>query len=119
MCSIKVYKIIISHPVVFKINDETLQVKDQHRYLGIIFHESMQWSHHIQTMCTKANRSLNFLSRNLNKCNGIVKENAHLTTVRPSLEYTACIWDPYHEYLVYDIKKIQRHAARWVLSDYS
>ena len=28
-------------------------------------------------------------------------------------------WDPYQEHLIYDIEKIQRHAARWVLSDYN
>ena len=35
------------------------------------------------------------------------------------LEYEACIWDPYQEYLIYEIEKIQRRAARWALSDYN
>ena len=48
-----------------------------------------------------------------------VKANAYLTIVRPSLEYAACVWDPYQEYLIYDLEKIQRHAARWVLLDYN
>ena len=98
--------------------NETLQVTEQHQYLGLIFHESMQWSHHIQAMCIKANRSLNFLRRNLSKCSSNVKQNAYITIIRPLLEYAACVWDPYHEYLIYDIEKIQRHAARWVLSDF-
>ena len=68
----------------------------------------MQWSHHIQAMCIKANRSLNFL-----------RHNAYITIIRPLLEYAACVWDPYHEYLIYDIEKIQPRAARWVLSDFS
>ena len=72
-------------------------------------------------MCSKANRSLNFLRRNLSKCSSDtdIKENAYLTIVRPTLEYAACVWDPHQEYLIYDIEKIQRRAARWVLSDYS
>ena len=69
---------------------------------GIIFHACMQWSHHILSTCSKANISLNFLHRNLNKCSRNVKENAYLTIIfRPSLEYTAWAWDPYHEYLMY------------------
>ena len=81
----------------------------------------MHWSHHISSMCSKANRSLNFLRRNLSKCSSDtdIKENAYLTIVRPTLEYAACVWDPHQEYLIYDIEKIQRRAARWVLSDYS
>jgi len=96
---------------VYKVNDETLQVKDQHRYLGSILHESMQWSYNIQAICVKANISLNFLChflrRNLSKCSTNVKENAYLTITRSSLEYAARIWDPYNEYLIYEIEKIQ------------
>ena len=66
----------------------------------------------------KAKKSLNFLRRNLSKCSINVKENAYLTIVRPLLEYAACVWDPYQEYLLYDLEKIQRRAARWVLSNY-
>jgi len=105
--------------LVYKVNDETLKDNEQHRYLGIIFHEHMQWSHHILSMCSKANRSFNFLHCNLSKCSSDIKENAYLIIVRRTLEYATYVWDPYQEYLIYDIEKIQRRAARWVLSDYS
>jgi len=73
--------------LVYKVNDETIKVNEQHRCLGIIFHDHMQWSHHISSMCSKANKSLNFLRLNLSKCNSDVKENAYLTIVRQTLEY--------------------------------
>ena len=66
-----------------------------------------------RAMCT-----LNSLWHNLNKCSTNVKQNACLTIVRPFLKCAACVWDPYQEYLIYDLEKIQQHAARWVLSDY-
>ena len=92
----------------YNLKDETLQVTEQHRYLGLIFHESMQWSHHIKAMCIKANRSLNFLRHNLSKCSSNVKQNAYITIIwHCYIEYAACVWDPYHEYLIYDIEKIQ------------
>ena len=34
------------------------------------------------------------------------------------MEYTASVWDPHQQYFIDNIKKIQRRAARWVLSDY-
>ena len=85
---------------VYKVNDKTLKVNEQHWYLGINFHEFMHWSHHISSMGSKANRSLNFLRHNLSKCSSDIKENAYLTIVRPTLEYAACVWDPYQEYLI-------------------
>ena len=70
-------------------------------------------------ICKKANKSLNFIRRNLSKCHQDVKISTYLTIVRPLLEYAVCIRDTYQEYLIYEIEKIQRQAARWVLSDYN
>ncbi len=36
--------------------------------------------------------------------------------VRPIMEYVAPIWDPYY---IYKLEKVQRRAARWILSEYS
>ena len=78
----------------------------------------MQWSHHIDNVCNKASKALNFIRRNLSKCSTEVKSTAYLTLVRPIMEYAACVWDPYQKYLTNNIEKIQRRATRWVLSDY-
>ena len=53
----------------------------------------------------KENKSQNLLRRNLSKCSINVKENSYLTIVRPLLEYVACVWDPYQEYLIYNTLK--------------
>ena len=79
----------------------------------------MHWSHHIQALCKKANKTLNFIRRNLNKCNRSIKASTYLTIIRPLLEYTSCVWDLHQIYLIHDIEKIQRRVARWVMSDYS
>jgi len=42
----------------YKLKDTILKLTQQHRYLGIIFHESMNWSDHIKIMFSKANKSL-------------------------------------------------------------
>ena len=52
-------------------------------------------------------------------CTKEVKETAFLTLVRPCLEYASSVWDLYQLYLIYDIEKIQRRAARWTLSDFN
>ena len=62
------------------------------------------------------------MHQNLSKCHQDVKISAYLTIVGP---YTCmnmqrvAIWDPHQEYLIYEIEKIQRPAARWTLSDYN
>ena len=39
--------------------------------------------------------------------------------VRPIMEYVAPIWDPYYDTDIYKLEKVQRRAARWILSEYS
>ena len=100
------------------IDGKVISSTDQHTYLGITLHKTMQWSHHIDIVCNKASKALNFIKRNLSKCSAEVKSTAYLTLVRPIMEYAAYVWDPYQKYLTDNIEKIQRQAARWVLSNY-
>ena len=107
-------------PVLFDyvVDCKTITSTDKHPYLSITQHKTMQWSHHIDGICKKAYKVLNFIRRNLSKCSTEVKSTAYLTLVRPIMEYAASVWDPHQQYLIDNIEKIQRRAARWVLSDH-
>ena len=70
-------------------------------------------------MCTKANRTLGFLRRNIYQCPQDVKEAAYRGLVRPILEYGSCVWDPEGVVLQQEIEKVQNRAARSVTSNYS
>ena len=100
------------------LNNCTLNVPDQHTYLGVIIHKSLSWSPHISEIITKASRTLNFIKRNLSKCSSQVKECAYPTMVRPQLEYASNVWDPHHVGDIMELEKVQQRAARWVLNDY-
>ena len=108
-------------PVVFNynLNDHSLSTSAQHPYLGILLDNKLSWSSHTKHIITKANKTLNFLKRNLNSCSSSVKASAYLTLVRPSMEYAAAVWDPYHHNDILQLEKVQRRAARWVLNDYN
>ena len=94
------------------LNNQTLNISDQHTYLEVIIHKSLSWSPHISNIVTKASRTLYFLKRNLNKCSSQVKESAYLTMVRPQLEYASDVWDPHQVGDIMKLEKVQRRAAR-------
>ena len=62
---------------------------------------------------------LNFLKHHLSRCSSHVKASAYLLMVRPVMEYASVVWDPYYQTQISILEKVQRRAARWVLSDYS
>ena len=43
----------------YRLNNNIMILKSahQHQYLGVTLDESMQWSHHIQALCKKANKT--------------------------------------------------------------
>jgi len=102
----------------YKLDDKILKISHQHQYLGITLDKSMHWSHHIQALYKKANKFYTAKLEQMlfNKC---IKASAYLTIISPLLEYTSCVWDPHQIYQIHDIEKIQRRAARWVISDYN
>ena len=59
-------------------------------------------------MCSKANRTLGFLRRNLFSCLQDVKETAYKTLVRPILEYGSTVWDPHCNGLNDELGNVQK-----------
>ena len=68
----------------------------------------LKWDTHVSNICTKANRTLAFLRRNLVACPRDVKESAYKGLIRPILEYGSSIWDP----KVYFFKKNLRRFRK-------
>ena len=67
----------------------------------------------------KANRTIGFLKRNLNICSTTVKQNAYKALVRPLVEYTSPVWDPYRQTEIDRIEMVQRRAATYVTNSHN
>ena len=86
------------------------------------FDSSISWSTHIQIVGNRAMKILNFVKRNLTNCLTTIKKQAYLALtikkqaylalVRPIMEYTSPVWDPYFNSDIYKLEKVQRRAAR-------
>jgi len=49
---------------------------------------------------------------------GKTKELCYITLVRPLVEYSSIIWDPFPEANIWKLEMVKRRAARMVFSDY-
>ena len=79
----------------------------------------LKWNTHVSNICTKANRTLGFLRRNLAACPKDVKELAYKGLVRAVLEYGSSVWDPQSILLQDELEKVQKRAARFVTGNYT
>ena len=74
----------------------------------------MKWNTHVSNICTKANRTLDFLDETWGLVHETLKESAYKGLVRPILEYVVQFWDPQSILLQDELEKVQKRAARFV-----
>ena len=74
---------------VYSLEGTVLENVDNIKYLGVTISKDLKWNTHVSNICTKANRTLGFLRRNLSSCPQDVKKTAHKGLVRPILEYAS------------------------------
>ena len=67
------------------------------KYLGIILRSDLSWAEQVNYTVRKAWQTLRFITRILRKGTSNTKSLAHMTLVRPILEYGTACWDPYRE----------------------
>lgn len=102
----------------YQIDDTRLQRVQKYKYLGVLFTPDLRWNTHIDYVCSKATKALYSLRRNLYGAPPDIKCLAYKTLVRPIIEYSKIVWDPYTQSNCNKIEKIQRLAARFIFNKY-
>ena len=91
----------------YTLGGTTLAETTSHSYLGIEITGDLKWGNHIHSITAKANRALGFIRRNLYSCPKELKATAYQTLVRPHLEFSCTVWDPYTQELKDQLEKVQ------------
>jgi len=103
---------------VYKLNNSCLERVEMYKYLGVYISSDLSWDAHVNFICSKANRALGFIRRQLGKCSQEVKLKAYTSLVRPHLEYASCAWDPHVETQINQIEMVQHRAVRFILGQH-
>ena len=102
----------------YTLEGTVLEKVESIKYLGVTITNYLKWNTHISNVCTKANRTLGFLRRNLYSCPPDVKEAAYKGLMQPVLEYGSSVWDPHTLGLQEELEKVQNRLARFVTGNY-
>ncbi len=98
----------------YSLKGHVLTSETASKYLGVTLTSSLSWNTHIDKISKKGNSALGFLRRNLRVSSEATKAAAYTALVRPSLEYSATVWNPYTQTQIRKIEMVQRRAARFV-----
>ena len=89
------------------------------KYLGVTITSDLRWNTHVSNVCTKTNKTLGSLRKNLYSCPQEVKEAAYKGFVLPVLDYGSSVWDPPGVVLQEELESVQKRAARFVTGNYN
>ena len=117
-CEVLQISLSNSAPVNYCLYDNPLKIVNTAKYLSTLSDSKLNFNRHIETICKKANGVLAFLKRNLYSCNQQIRNQAYMLYIRPILEYASTVWAPYAKSIAEKLEAIQRHTARFVVSDY-
>ena len=84
------------NPPAILINGIPLDMVDSYKYLGLLISSDISWSHHIDSICSKARKILGLLYRRFSldtEPHALLQ--LYLSLVRPHLEYGSQVWDPH------------------------
>jgi len=83
------------------------------KYLGVLMSSSLQWSPHIQGVCSKARKIIGLLYRRYYQhSDPSTLLHLYLSLVRPHTEYVAQVWDPHLYKDISSLENIQKFALR-------
>ena len=104
----------------YKIHDHCLDRVNSAKYLGVTLDKTLNFNAHINSICTKANSTRQFLQRTLSRCSRQSKSQAYTTFVRPIVEYGSTVWDPHNgnQSQATRLESVQNKAVRFVCSDW-
>ena len=102
----------------YTLHNQSLSRVDTAKYLGVSLSSNLSWNKHIEVTKNKGNRMLGLLKRNLNVGSTEMRSLAYKTIVRPVLEYSSSVWDPYTSDNILILESVQRRAARYVCRNY-
>ena len=103
----------------YQLNDHILQSVPSNPYLGVLLHENLSFSDHINKIAKRASSSLGMIRRNLQFCPLECRKAAYVSLVRSLMEYSSVVWDPHLQKDIDKLEAVQRRAARFIKKDYS
>ena len=103
----------------YTINNSPILCTSIHRDLGVLMSSDLNWSPHMDHICSKAYKLLGLLRRTFSSsCSPHAKKTLYLCLVRSQLTFCSQIWRPHLHKDIKSLERVQRRATKFILGDY-
>lgn len=102
----------------YNLGSSSLQQVNNYKYLGVTITNDLSWNLHIDNVCSAAFRKLCFLKHKLRNSPSNIKLLSYFTYIRPKLENSCVVWDPFTKCNIRKLEAVQRKAVRFAYSKF-
>ena len=99
----------------YSIHGSSLKITATYKYLGVVINHNLTWSDHVNSVVSKANRTLGFIWHTAGGTSPTALMSLYRSLVLPILEYGLPAWCPYTTTLSAKLERVQRRATRMFL----
>ena len=100
------------------LDGECLDFVDYEKDLGVHVTSKLNWTKHIQFLCSKANRMLGLIQRSCHFVkNPLQKRLLYLALSGSQFNHCSPVWRPNSITLFNKIERVQVRAVKWILSE--
>ena len=105
----------------YSINSNEIQLVSTQRDLGISISSDLSWTNHINQICAKAYRTLQFIRRSIHSQSPSqdLKRCLYITLVRSKLTYCSQLWRPHLIKDIVMLETVQRRSTKFLLDNSS
>ncbi|CAB4033092.1 Hypothetical predicted protein, partial [Paramuricea clavata] len=106
------------HPIIqsYSLNGSELRKVNEQKDLGILTTSSMEWSSHVATVCSKANRTLGYIRRCSAEIGSLnARRTLYTSLVRSLFSYGSQLWAPQKIKYINMMERVQRRATKFLL----
>ena len=104
----------------YTINGSTIPSLPEHKDLGVLISNNLEWGPHLDYILTKAYKTLGLIRRTFSQSvSSSVKVKLYIALVRSQLLYCSPIWCPHLMKDIHKFEQLQRRATKYILQDYT
>ena len=99
-----------------RFSGETLSQVKNFKYLGVHVDDELKWNLHIEQLCKKVGKMINYLARLKHFLNTVALKTIYNVAILPHFDYADIVWQSASKTSLDHLQKLQNRAARIILN---
>ena len=101
----------------YYLGESKLDASEKEKYLGVYLTNNLNWNAHVDSVTSKAYRTLGVICRVIGTSSKTLKEKLVRQLIWPKMDYASTVWDPYLLGQQRKLENINKRSCKIILNN--